>query len=268
MQIRNNNALGYGKAVVTSGADLAVGGGVAYGSLGTITNNIDLNGDGPSSNGALQVNDDNTHGELLPAPLTSLPAAALAWLPAAPSPSLSPAPSLVRAMLKKQNHLAGSTVILTCPTNSYSGGTLVTGGTSQLGNGGSCGSLGSGSVTDNGTLAYNHSDSIINNSAISGTGNLTHTGSGTLTLGGANTYSGTTTVNGGTLIVNGSLGTGAVTVNSGATLGGHGTINGAGHPEQRQHALPRQRLQHLTINNLLNLAGTTIMKVGHSRGGQ
>src|SRR5208337_785889 len=41
LQIRNAYALGYGKAVVANGADLAVGG---SGSYGTVTNNIDLNG--------------------------------------------------------------------------------------------------------------------------------------------------------------------------------------------------------------------------------
>ena len=58
LQIRNAHALGYGKAVVSNGADLAVGGGANY---GTVTNNIDLNGGGGSgSAGALQVNDGGT----------------------------------------------------------------------------------------------------------------------------------------------------------------------------------------------------------------
>ena len=261
LQIRNNNALGYGKAVVTSGADLAVGGGVAYASLGTIPNNIDLNGDGPSSNGALQVNDNNTTANFS-GTINLVTSSSVGVVAGNPLTFIISGPITGSGMLKKQNHLAGSTVILTCPTNSYGGGTLVVGGTLQLGNGGSCGSLGSGSVTDNGTLAYNHSDSITNNSAISGTGNLTHTGTGTLTLGGANNYSGTTVVNGGTLIVNGSLGSGAVTVNSGATLGGNGTIGGAVTMNGSTLALGAN-ISTLTINNVLNLGGTTVMKVSH-----
>jgi fibronectin-binding autotransporter adhesin len=265
LQIRNNNALGYGKAVVTSGADLAVGGGVAYGSLGTITNNIDLNGDGPSSNGALQVNDNNTTANFS-GTINLVTSSSVGVVAGSPLTFIISGPITGSGMLKKQNHLAGSTVILTCPSNSYSGGTLVVGGTLQLGNGGSCGSLGSGSVTDNGTLAYNHSDSIINNSAISGTGNLTHTGTGTLTLGGANTYSGTTVINGGTLVVNGSLGTGAVTINSGATLGGNGTIGGAVTLSSGSTLSLGANISTLNINNLLNLGGTTIMKVSHVAG--
>ena len=168
--------------------------------------------------------------------------------------------------MKKQNHLAGCTVILTCPTNSYSGGTAITVGTLQLGNGGSCGGLGSGAVTNGGTLAYNHSDSIVNNSAISGTGNLTHTGTGTLTLGGANTYAGTTAVNGGTLLVNGALAGGAVTVASGATLGGYGTIGGAVTVNSGGTLALGAAISTLTINNVLNLSGTTDMKVSHVTG--
>ena len=173
--------------------------------------------------------------------------------------SLSPAP--LSAPVAEETKPCGCTVILTCPTNSYSGGTLVSGGTLQLGNGGSCGSLGSGAVTNNGTLAYNHSDSIANNSAISGSGNLTHTGAGTLTLGGVNTYAGTTAVNGGTLLVNGALAAGAVTVANGATLGGYGTIAGPVTVQSGGTLALGASIGTLNVNNVLNLAGTNVMKI-------
>ena len=261
LQIRNNHALGFGKAVVSNGADLAFGGGVNY---GTLTNNIDLNGgDGNGSAGALQVNDANTIADLRWHDQSA--GQQQRWL-ASPAPitfTIS-GPIIGPGGLRKQNHIA-CTVILTSPANSYSGGTLVVGGTLQLGNGGSCGSLGSGPVTNNGTLAYNHSDSIANNSVISGTGNLTHTGTGTLTLGGANTYAGTTAVNGGTLVVNGALAPmrsrwptarrwaatarlAAVSIQSGGTLALGASIG------------------TLTVNNVLNLGGTTVMKINRTGG--
>jgi fibronectin-binding autotransporter adhesin len=261
LQIRNNHALGIGKAVVSVGADLAFGGGVNY---GTITNNIDLNGgDGNGNAGALQVNDANTvatYGGTI-----NLLGNSSVGSFTAPSSFTISGPIIGPGLLTKTNHVT-CTVILTCPTNSYSGGTLVTGGTLQLGSGGSCGSLGPGAVTNNGTLAYNHSDSIINNSAIYGSGSLTHTGAGTLTLGGANTYSGTTTVNGGTLLVNGALAGGAVGVANGATLGGDGTIGGPVTVNSGGTLALGAAIGTLTINNVLNLGGTCDMKVSHIAG--
>jgi autotransporter-associated beta strand protein len=258
LQVRNNHALGFGKAVVSAGADLSFGGGVNYGML---TNNIDLNGgDGNGNAGALQVNDANTIANY-GGTITLLGNSSVGSFTAPSSFTIS-GPIIGPGLLTKTNHVT-CTVVLTCPTNSYSGGTFVTGGTLQLGSGGSCGSLGKGSVTNNGTLAYNHSDTIVNNSAIYGSGNLTHTGSGTLTLGGANTYSGATTVNGGTLLVNGSLAAGAVTVANGATLGGYGTINGVVTMNSGSTLSLGSSIGTLTVNNALNLGGTTAMKVSH-----
>ncbi|MDR3458278.1 MAG: autotransporter-associated beta strand repeat-containing protein [Verrucomicrobiae bacterium] len=259
LQIRSAHALGTGKAVVTSGADLAVGGG---GNYGTITNNIDLNGDGPGPSfaGALEANDAGTVVNF--GGTINLVSAATVGVFSGPNGFTISGPITGPGTLKKGSH-AVCTVILTCPTNNYTGGTLNTGGTLQLGSGTTCGSLGSGAVTNNGTLAYNHSDSITNNSLISGTGNLTHTGGGTLTLGGANTYSGTTAVNGGTVQVNGALGANTVTVATNATLGGYGVIGGAVTVQGGGTLALGTAVGTLTVNNTLNLAGTNIMKVSH-----
>jgi autotransporter-associated beta strand protein len=257
LQIRNAHAIGTGKAVVSSGADLAFGGSANY---GTMTNNIDLNGDGPSSAGALEANDASTVVNF--GGTINLVTSATVGVFANASGFTISGPIIGPGELKKGSH-AACTVILTCPTNSYAGGTLNTGGTLQLGSGTTCGSLGSGPVTNNGTLAYNHSDNATNNSPISGTGNLTHTGSGTLSLGGANTYSGTTAVNGGTLLVNGSLGVGSVTIANAATLGGYGVIGGAVTEQSGGSIALGSSIGTLTINNSLSLAGTTTMKVSH-----
>ncbi|HVM51512.1 MAG TPA: autotransporter-associated beta strand repeat-containing protein [Candidatus Acidoferrum sp.] len=258
LQLRNNHALGYGKAVISSGADLSFGGGVNY---GTMTNNIDLNGgDGNGGAGTLQVNDANTvvnYGGTI----NLLANSSVGSFSTTGSFTIS-GQIIGAGLLTKQNHVT-CTVILTCPTNTYSGGTLVNGGTLQLGSGSTCGSLGLGAVTNNGTLAFNHSDSVTINNAISGTGNLTHAGSGTLTLGGANTYSGSTSVNGGTVVVNGSL-AGGVTVANNATLGGYGTIGGAVTVNSGGTLALGNSIGTLTVNNVLNLAGTNTMKVTHS----
>ena len=68
LQIRNANALGTGKVVITAGADLAVGGGANY---GTVPNNIDLNGYSDTSGyGAIRIGDTST-GSISAAPLLS-----------------------------------------------------------------------------------------------------------------------------------------------------------------------------------------------------
>ena len=259
LQVRNAHALGYGKAIITSGADLAIGGG---GSYGTMTNNIDLNGDGPSSAGALEANDAGTvinFGGTI-----NLVTSSTVGVFANASGFTISGPIIGGGALKKGSH-AACTITLTCPTNSYSGGTLVTGGTLQLGSGSTCGSLGTGGVTNNGTLAYNHSDNATNNLAISGTGNLTHTGAGTLILGGVCTYAGTTAVSGGSLLVNGSLGTNTLTVAANATLGGYGIINGAVTLQGGSTLSLGASIGTLAVSNTLSLAATTtnLFKVSH-----
>lgn len=261
LQIRNNHALGFGKAVVSNGADLSFGGGVNY---GTLTNNIDLNGgDGNGSAGALQVNDANT-AVTYSGTINLLASSGVGSFTAPASFTIS-GPIIGPGGLRKKNKVT-CTVILTSPANSYSGGTLVEAGTLQLGSGASCGSLGSGLVTNNGTLAYNHSDTITNSSAISGTGNLTHTGAGTLALNGNNTYAGTTAVNGGTVAVNGALAAGAITVANSTTLGGYGTIGGPVTVQSGGTLALGASIGTLNVNNILNLAGTNVMKINKTGG--
>ena len=256
LQIRNNHALGFGKAVVSNNADLSFGGGVNY---GTLTNNIDLNGgDGNGSAGALQVNDANT--VVTYSGTINLLSSSGVGSFTAPSSFTISGPIIGPGGLRKKNKVT-CTVILTSPASSYSGGTLVEAGTLQLGSGTTCGSLGSGPVTNNGTLAYNHSDTITNASAISGTGNLTHTGAGILALNGINTYSGTTAVNGGTVAVNGALGANTVTVANNATLSGYGAIGGAVTVNSGGTLALGASIGTLSINNTLNLAGTNVMKI-------
>lgn len=258
LQIRNANALGRGKAIVSSGADLAVGGGANY---GTVTNEIDLNGDGSSSAGALQANDAGTvvtFGGTI-----DLVTSSTVGVFANASGFTISGPIVGPGALKKGSH-ATCTVTLTCPTNSYTGGTLVTGGTLQLGNGGTAGSLGTGLVTNNGTMAYDHSDTTTVAAAISGSGNLTHTGSGTLILGGGNSYAGSTAVNGGTVLVNGSLGSGSVTVAANATLGGYGTIAGPVTIQGGGTLALGSSIGTLTINNTLALNGINVMKLSRT----
>jgi fibronectin-binding autotransporter adhesin len=256
LQFRNPHALGSGRVVVSSGADLAAGGG---GNFGTITNDMDLNGDGPSSAGALQVND-NTTSATFAGTIQLVTSASVGTFGGSPSAFTISGPIIGPGALKKASHTAG-TVILTCPTNSYSGGTLITGGTLQLGNGGVAGSLGSAGVTNNGTLAYNHSNRVTNSLAISSTGGLTHSGSGTLVLSGTNSFSGATTVSGGTLLINGSLGTNTLTVVAGATLGGYGSIGGPVTVANGGTLALGSSLGSLTVISTLALNGNTVRKI-------
>jgi fibronectin-binding autotransporter adhesin len=256
LQFRNPHALGSGKVVVSAGADLAAGGG---GNFGTITNDIDLNGDGPSSAGALQVNDNNTSATF-DGTIHLITSASVGTFGGSPVTFAIAGPIIGPGALRKASHTA-STVILTCPTNSYNGGTLITGGTLQLGDGAAAGSLGSGAVTNNGTLAYNHSDIVTNSLAMSGTGALTHSGPGTLVLSGTSTCNGATTVAEGTLLVNGSLGTNTVTVAADATLGGYGTIGGPVTVASGATLALGPSIGSLAINNALTLNGDSVMKI-------
>jgi autotransporter-associated beta strand protein len=259
LQIRNDNALGLGKAVVSNGADLAVGGGVNYLSSGVITNGIDLNGgDGNGSAGTLQVNDANTQVDFA-GPINLLAPSSVGTVNNGSVVTfIISGPVLGTNWLKK---LGTNTVTLTCPTNGYSGGTLIGSGKLQLGNGSTCGSLGTGPVTNNAALAFSHSDTITVANAISGTGTLTSSGTGTTILSGADSFAGPAAVSAGTLLVNGSLTASAVNVGSGATLGGTGSIGGTVTVNSGGTLAIGSSIGTLSISNTLNLGGTNLMKL-------
>jgi autotransporter-associated beta strand protein len=90
---------------------------------------------------------------------------------------------------------------------------------------------------------------------------LVKAGTGTLRLSGANTYARPTLVSSGTLLVGGSLASGsAVTVAPGAVLGGTGSINGAV-TNNGTLAPGDNGIGRLTINNVLKMAGNTLMEL-------
>jgi autotransporter-associated beta strand protein len=259
LQIRNNHALGTGKVVVSSGADLAFGGSVNY---GTLTNNIDLNGgDGNNGAGTLQVNDGNTSATY-GGTINLLANSSVGTINNGNAVTFNITGPLVGPGLLKK--LGTNTVSLTNPGNTYAGGTLIGSGTLQLGTGGTAGTLGTGPVTNNAALVFNHTDSTTNSAGITGTGSLTHKGAGSLALNGPNTCTGTTTVSAGTLLVNGSLGTNTVSVASSATLGGYGVIGGPVSINSGGTLALGSAIGTLTVNSNLTLAGTNVMKISKS----
>jgi autotransporter-associated beta strand protein len=93
---------------------------------------------------------------------------------------------------------------------------------------------------------------------------VTKAGPGTWTLSGDNTYANGTTVSAGTLLVNGSIGAGGVIVNSGATLGGSGVINSAVTAQDGSTVAPGNSIGQLTVNDEMNLSGTTLIEISKS----
>ncbi|HWH68371.1 MAG TPA: immunoglobulin-like domain-containing protein, partial [Candidatus Sulfotelmatobacter sp.] len=116
---------------------------------------------------------------------------------------------------------------------------------------------------------YGAGDTVVSGSILAATNGAVigvgKSGSGTLTLGGANTYTGPTALNAGTLLVNGSLANGPVTV-GGGVLGGTGTLNGPVTVQAAGQLQPGSSgsLGTLTINNTLNLAGTTLLALNRT----
>jgi autotransporter-associated beta strand protein len=101
--------------------------------------------------------------------------------------------------------------------------------------------LAGGAVIDSGTNTINVAQALLDGT---GGGGLTKTGNGTLRLNGVNTYTGTTLVNAG-------------------TLGGFGTIAGPVNVAAGATLAPGTSIGTLTINNTLQLAGTstTVMEI-------
>lgn len=127
---------------------------------------------------------------------------------------------------------------------------------------------GNGNITTGGgalTLGSGGS-SFAYSGAISDAGSVTKSGSGIVTLAGTNTYAGSTAVIGGSLVVNGSIGNSAVTVQSGGTLGGIGSIGGTVNVESGGTLSPGWPSGTLTINNSLELAGTTLVAINPTNG--
>ncbi len=119
-------------------------------------------------------------------------------------------------------------------------------------------------VISGGSLSVNGGAMTVN-SAISGATWLTVNNGSTLTLNGANTHVFPTVVNSGKLFVNGTIPAGSPVSISGAgasILGGSGTINSVVTVNAGASLQPGvNAIGKLTINNTLNLAGSTVMEV-------
>jgi len=121
------------------------------------------------------------------------------------------------------------------------------------------------------TLTFMGAGSIVVSGSISNANgfavSVLKTNSGTLTFSGTNTYSGTTVVAGGVLqLARGVIGTNSVTVTSGR-LGGAGVINGPVTIQGGGVFAPGSNvIAAFTINNSLNLAGITLLKLNKTAG--
>lgn len=92
-----------------------------------------------------------------------------------------------------------STLILTSPSNVWTGGTTInTECLLQVGDGGNDGSIGAGSITDNGTLTFLSSNTITVSGPVSGSGVFNQSGAGRLIFSGdpLNSFSGAIHING------------------------------------------------------------------------
>ncbi len=139
---------------------------------------------------------------------------------------------------------------------------------------GSAGVIENNHTTSNSTLTVNSGDDSYFYGVIqdgkAGTLALVKSGAGTLALFGESTYNGGTTIGTGTLLVENSAGSatggGAVQVDAGATLGGRGAIAGPVVISTDANLSPGSSMGTLTINNTLDLQGTTVMEVGRVDG--
>lgn len=146
--------------------------------------------------------------------------------------------------------------------STYTGPTTIGSGTLMIGQGnpGQPGSIASAIVNNSASLVFNRVEDLSYAGAIGGSGAMTKQAAGRLVLTGTHTYTGATTVLAGTLLVNGTLGVTAVTV-TGGTLGGNGLIKGAVTIQSAGRLSPGSSIGTLTINNSLNLAGSTVMEL-------
>jgi autotransporter-associated beta strand protein len=134
LQIRSAHAVGTGKIVVSTGADLAVGGGANY---GTITNNIDLNGLDTGGLGAIRIGDTST-GMNFGGTITLLGNSSVGSQNATAS-SLTftiSGPIVGSGSLTKLQTAAAPVTCTLSGTNTYTGNTIITGGTLAVGIGG------------------------------------------------------------------------------------------------------------------------------------
>ena len=163
VQMRHPNALGslVGKTIVNAGGDLAAGGGWT----GTVLENLELNGDGPTGGGALVENDTGTAvafaGNINLASNASIGGSTNLFLS---GPIGGPG---------RLTKVGGNTAIL-LGANTYSGGTLITNGFLQLDTNSALGSFGSGPIafTNGGTLVLYRNDTYTLTNSISGPGAL------------------------------------------------------------------------------------------------
>jgi len=95
---------------------------------------------------------------------------------------------------------------------------------------------------------------------------MTKQAAGKLTLTGTHTYTGLTTVSAGTLLVHGVIGASAVTVSGGGRLGGNGLIRGPVTVQSTGWLAPGASIGTLTISNVLNLSGVTVMELNAAAG--
>lgn len=119
-----------------------------------------------------------------------------------------------------------------------------------------------GDATFGGVIADTWFEYSGSGSGTTGPLNLRKAGSARLRLTGASTYTGTTVISGGTLQIDGSLGPGMVTVQGGAVLTGTGTLNGPVSIQNCATLAPGDEgIGTFTVNQNLNLAGVTVMKL-------
>jgi autotransporter-associated beta strand protein len=239
----NDNVLGTGTTVVDDGGNLQVQGGL------NLANDITLNGDGTTVNGALQnISGDNTFTGTVSLGSDAMIASDAGTLSLTGSVALG-ANGLTASGDGNQVYsgvVSGSGTLtsdanslLLSGNNTYTGATTVSGGTTTLASDTALGSAAAGTTVDaDGTLSLTNNitvagEAITNNGLVentsgnntyggvmSGTGNLDLV-AGTLTLTNTNSYSGDTTIASGTTLTataDDALGTGNTTVNSGGTL--------------------------------------------------